>query len=199
MSYGCNNILTILAFKLSNTTGANLLATNSNHHYIRCIDIYPKSESDLLLAIGHANGRVTLTTFGPTIYDARGLTGKDLVPRHPRLCNTLAWNPLETNIIAAGLDKHRSDHSVLLWDIMKCPVNNDMNGKSLLSSTVAPAVELARPIAEFGVSDSTHSLAWFKGNSKLITVGMNMKNIKLIDLRGSFFYCIMYVHCLPLI
>lgn len=66
------------ALKLSNTTGANLLATNSNHHYVKCIDIYPKSESDLLLAIGQANGRVTLSTFGPSVYDTQGLTGKDL-------------------------------------------------------------------------------------------------------------------------
>lgn len=67
-----------LALKLSTTTGANLLATNSNHHYVKCIDIYPKSESDLLLAIGQANGRVTLSTFGPSVYDTQGLTGKDL-------------------------------------------------------------------------------------------------------------------------
>lgn len=66
------------ALKLSPTTGAHLLATNSNHHYVKCIDIYPKSESDLLLAIGQANGRVTLSTFGPSIYDTQGLTGKDL-------------------------------------------------------------------------------------------------------------------------
>lgn len=67
-----------VALKLSGTTGAHLLATNSNHHYVKCIDIYPKSESDLLLAIGQANGRVTLSTFGPSIYDTQGLTGKDL-------------------------------------------------------------------------------------------------------------------------
>lgn len=109
------------------------------------------------------------------------------VPRHPRQCNTIAWNPLETNIIAAGLEKSRSDHSVLVWDIMKCPLTNDLNGSNRLSmNTVAPAVELAKPIAELGVSESTHSLAWFNTNCKLMAVGMNMKNIKLIDVRGGW-------------
>lgn len=178
----------LVGIKLSNTTGANLLATNSNYPYIKCIDIYPKSESDLLLAIGQGNGRVALSTFGPSIYDGQSLTGRELVPRHPRQCNALSWNPIETNIIAVGLEKHRQDHSVLLWDIMKCPVGNDMNGSSRLAvNTVASAVELARPVAEFGISDSTHSLAWFHMNSKVMAVGMNMKNIKLVDLRGKYY------------
>lgn len=69
---------------------------------------------------------------------------------------------------------------------MKCPLTNDLNGSNRLSmNTVAPAVELAKPIAELGVSESTHSLAWFNSNSKLMAVGMNMKNIKLIDVRGE--------------
>lgn len=69
---------------------------------------------------------------------------------------------------------------------MKCPLSNDLNGSNRLSmNTVAPAVELAKPIAELGVSESTHSLAWFNSNSKLMAVGMNMKTIKLIDVRGE--------------
>lgn len=66
-----------VALTLSNTTGANLLATNSTHHYVKCIDIYPKSDRDLLLAIGQGNGRVTLLTFGPTQYDSLSLPGKE--------------------------------------------------------------------------------------------------------------------------
>lgn len=67
---------------------------------------------------------------------------------------------------------------------MKCPLTNDLNGSNRLSmNTVAPAVELAKPVAELGVSESAHSLAWFNTNSKAMAVGMNMKNIKLIDVR----------------
>lgn len=117
-----------------------------------------------------------------------------VVPRHPRQCNAVAWNPIENNLIAAGLDKYRSDHSVLLWDIMKCPVAPDMNGTGkLVVNTMASGLELARPVAEFGISEMTHSLAWFKTNSKLISVGMNLKNIKLVDFRGKLFFDTFYL------
>lgn len=67
-----------LGIKLSNTTSANLLATNTNHHYVKCLDIYPKSETDLLLAVGLSNGRIALSTFGLTEYDTLGLTSREL-------------------------------------------------------------------------------------------------------------------------
>lgn len=64
--------------KLSELTGAQLLATNANHHYVKCIDIYPKVNSDLFLAIGQANGRIMLTSFGPSEFEGIGLAGKEL-------------------------------------------------------------------------------------------------------------------------
>lgn len=67
-----------LALKLSYNTAARLLTTSTNHHYIKCIDIYPKSENDLLLAIGQNSGKVTLSTFGSSQCDTQGLPGKDL-------------------------------------------------------------------------------------------------------------------------
>nr|CAD7607014.1 unnamed protein product [Timema genevievae] len=63
---------------LSSATGANLLATNTSHQYVKCVDIYPQPEPDILLAIGQANGKVVLTTFGPTAFDTLGLAGKEL-------------------------------------------------------------------------------------------------------------------------
>lgn len=49
---------------LSCDTAANLIATSNSHRYVKCIDIYPKPDADLMLAIGHANGKVTFCTFG---------------------------------------------------------------------------------------------------------------------------------------
>lgn len=67
-----------LGIKISDTTVAQLLATNSSHHYVKCVDIYPQSEPDILLAVGQANGKIVLTTFGPTAFDSLSLTGKEL-------------------------------------------------------------------------------------------------------------------------
>ncbi|KAJ8938879.1 hypothetical protein NQ318_016083 [Aromia moschata] len=152
--------------------------------YSWSIDIYPKSETDLLLAIGLSNGRVALSTFGPSEYDTRGFPGKELVPRHGRQCNAVQYNPLDCHLIAAGLDKYRSDSSVLIWDINKFSMSSDSNSSGRLAvNTMAPAVELVRPVAEFGTSELTHSLTWFHGANRLLACGMNMKYIKIYDMR----------------
>lgn len=93
---------------------------------------------------------------------------------------------MESNLIAAGLEKYRSDSSVLIWDINKFIVNNDIsNSTRMMVNTMAPAVELVKPVAEFGTSEVTYSLAWFYGSNKLIACGMNGKSIKICDLRGK--------------
>jgi hypothetical protein len=48
----------------------------------------------------------------------------------------------------------------------------------------SPAVELARPVAELGLSETAHSLAWFNSQSRSLVIGMNNKHLKLVDLRG---------------
>jgi hypothetical protein len=91
--------------------------------------------------------------------------------------------------VAAGLDKYRADNSVLIWDITKSSPNNENNNSGRLAvNTMAPGVELAKPIAEFGVSETAHSMAWFSSNSKIIAVGMNLKNIKFVDIRGDHYH-----------
>lgn len=67
----------VIGIKISDHSVAHLLATNTSNHYVKCIDIYPEQEPDILLAVGHANGKVVLSTFGPTAYDSLGLTGRE--------------------------------------------------------------------------------------------------------------------------
>ncbi|CAH1999922.1 unnamed protein product [Acanthoscelides obtectus] len=66
-------------FKISESRYAELKTTNGNFNYTRSIDIYPKCEVDLLLAIGLTNGRVSLATFNPSPeHDIKGYVGKEL-------------------------------------------------------------------------------------------------------------------------
>jgi hypothetical protein len=95
---------------------------------------------------------------------------------------------VDSNLIAAGLDKYRADHSVLLWDVLKCPHHGD--GRTGVPSVshqhhASPAFELARPVAELGLSEIAHSLAWFNTQSRSLIIGMNNKHLKLVDLRGT--------------
>ncbi|XP_015172042.1 PREDICTED: WD repeat-containing protein mio [Polistes dominula] len=165
-----------LCVKLSDSTVAHLLATNTNHHYVKCIDIYPQAELDILLAVGQDDGKVVLTTFGPTIFDSYGYAGKELVPKHSRQCNAVAWNPVDSNLIVTGLDKHRTDHSILLWDITK-------NSERIYHNNTQ--ADPNRPVAELAVSEVIHSLDWFKSQPKCLVVGANNKQLKMIDFRDS--------------
>ncbi|XP_034949422.1 GATOR complex protein MIOS [Chelonus insularis] len=166
--------------KISDTTGAHLLATNSNHHYVKCVDIYPQSEPDILLAVGLANGKVVLTTFGPTAYDSLNLTGKELAPKHPRQCNALAWNPVDPNLIVVGLEKYRTDHSILLWDVLKTSSITDRTHHHVVNQT-----DSLRPLSEAGVSETTYSIAWFNNETRCLVAGVNNKQLKIIDFRDS--------------
>lgn len=53
------------------------------------------------------------------------------------------------------------------------------------TNNLAPAVELARPIAEMGLSELAHSLTWLRKQNRTLIVGMNQKQIKIFDLRGT--------------
>lgn len=52
---------------------------------------------DTLLAVGQANGKVTLVTFGPTKYDSLGLTGLEFSKYNvANYIVTCVWFILET-------------------------------------------------------------------------------------------------------
>ncbi|XKL63054.1 hypothetical protein PGB90_005418 [Kerria lacca] len=167
---------------ISENTCARLLATNSNYRYVKCIDIYPKSESDILLAVGQANGKISLTTFGPSVFDSVGLAGVELSPRYARQCNAVKWNSSETNLLASGYEKHRSDHSILIWDVTKGPSDYRLYG-NYSTFVGVQNTEYIKPIIEIGLSDIAHSLAWFNQSPQVLVVGVNNKNLKMLDIR----------------
>lgn len=40
-------------------------------------------------------------------------------PRYARLCNSVSWSHTETNMLAVAMEKHRSDHCILVWDVYR--------------------------------------------------------------------------------
>ncbi|XP_063974813.1 GATOR2 complex protein MIOS [Diachasmimorpha longicaudata] len=176
--------------RISEKTVAHQLATNSSHPYVRCVDIYPQPEPDILLAVGLANGKVVLTTFGPTAFDALGLTGKELPPKHARQCNAVSWNPVDPNLLICGLDKYRTDHSILLWDVVRSQnvTTSGLDRQALHHHTTVSQADhnaTLKPLAEAGVSETTHSLSWFPNDSRCCVAGVNNKQLKIIDFRDS--------------
>ncbi|KAK7109429.1 GATOR2 complex protein MIOS-like [Littorina saxatilis] len=152
-------------------------ATNSEIHFIKCAAWYPKPEPKNLLAVGQANGRVVLTSFGDPGDDE--LIGKEFVPRHSRQCNYLAWNPVESNFLAEGLEKFRNDSCVVIWDVNMSHSISETSERSRYSSSEHGSI--TRPYAEIGAQDTSSSFAWFDGRN--FVCGMNNRYLRLYDLR----------------
>lgn len=102
------------------------------------------------------------------------------VPKHARQCNAVAWNPVDCNLLVSGLDKYRTDQSLLLWDVLKSPLNSEKSHHYNASQT-----ESIRPLAEVGVFETVHSLAWFMKEPRCLVAGINNKHLKIIDFRGT--------------
>ncbi|XP_026314034.1 GATOR complex protein MIOS-like [Hyposmocoma kahamanoa] len=164
--------------QMSPVRGATVLSSQSAGG-VRCVDISAIPEQpDPLLALGYANGKVVLSNLKQT-YDPLGLAGREFVLRYPRLCNSVAWNHVETNLLAAGLEKHRSDHSVLIWDVNRAPAPVEEQAGS---SSSQPA-ESVRPQAEMGLSETVHSVSWSSFAPRTLLASTNLKFIKIFDLR----------------
>nr|XP_033786917.1 GATOR complex protein MIOS isoform X1 [Geotrypetes seraphini] len=176
------------SLQLSEETTATLLAINSDTPYMKCMAWYPKHDPECLLAVGQANGRVVLTGLGQDHNSkCKDLIGKEFVPKHARQCNTLAWNPLESNWLAAGLDKHRADFSVLIWDISSkyTPDGTIPMEKMRLSTTDTEAgLVVTKPLYELGQNDACLSLCWLPRDQKLLLAGMH-RNLAIFDLRNT--------------
>ncbi|GCC23005.1 GATOR2 complex protein MIOS [Chiloscyllium punctatum] len=176
------------SLRLSEDTTATLLAINSDTPYMKCVAWYPKYDPECLLAVGQANGRVVLTSLGQDRNSkCRDLIGKEFVPKHARQCNTLAWNPVDSNWLAAGLDKHRADFSVLIWDISSkyTPEIAVPAEKVRLSAGDTDAgLVVTKPLCELGQNDASLSLCWLPRDQKLLLAGMH-RNLAIFDLRNT--------------
>uniref|UniRef100_UPI00358F6695 GATOR2 complex protein MIOS isoform X2 n=1 Tax=Myxine glutinosa TaxID=7769 RepID=UPI00358F6695 len=183
--------------RLSEETAATLLAINSETPYMKCIAWCPRHDAECLLAVGQANGRVVLTSLGQESHaQVKDLACKEFIPKHARQCNTLAWNPKDTNLLAAGLDKHRADFSVLVWDVnskygVEAAAATSMpqfsatdRGRILLTPEGDLGQIVMKPLAEFGQNDACLSIAWIPHNSRLLLAGMH-RNLVTYDLRDT--------------
>lgn len=87
-----------------------------------------------------------------------------VAPKQPRPVTALAWHEQDTNILAIGHDRNRSDHAITIWDTER-------------GLTKDRAI-----INLVGLSETTHSLCW-DHQVRVLFAGMSMKQLKVIDFR----------------
>ncbi|XP_036022025.1 GATOR2 complex protein MIOS isoform X3 [Mus musculus] len=182
-----NSELKAGSLRLSEDSAATLLSINSDTPYMKCVAWYLNYDPECLLAVGQANGRVVLTSLGQDHNSKfKDLIGKEFVPKHARQCNTLAWNPLDSNWLAAGLDKHRADFSVLIWDICSkyTPDIVPMEKVRLSAGEAETTLLVTKPLYELGQNDASLSLCWLPRDQKLLLAGMH-RNLAIFDLRNT--------------
>ncbi|ELK12535.1 WD repeat-containing protein mio [Pteropus alecto] len=182
-----NSELKAGSLHLSEDSAATLLSINSDTPYMKCVAWYLNYDPECLLAVGQANGRVVLTSLGQDHNSKfKDLIGKEFVPKHARQCNTLAWNPLDSNWLAAGLDKHRADFSVLIWDICSkyTPDIVPMEKVRLSAGETETTLLVTKPLYELGQNDACLSLCWLPRDQKLLLAGMH-RNLAIFDLRNT--------------
>ncbi|XP_076266778.1 GATOR complex protein mio isoform X2 [Rhynchophorus ferrugineus] len=171
------------AIRISNRHGAELIGNVNIQNNLKCVDIHPKCDNnDLLFALGLSNGTIKLATFSQLDWEPKPTPAKELVPKNPRQCNTVVFNPVENNLLASGLDKYKPDNCIAIWDINHI---SNANNAARFDPKATPPADLPKPLWEYGQSEHCVSIDWFHNNSKVLVAGMNLKHVKLIDIRET--------------
>ncbi|OUM59450.1 hypothetical protein PIROE2DRAFT_21237 [Piromyces sp. E2] len=100
---------------------------------IQCFAWSPDPEYQNVIAVGQTTGRTLLirlngfslsslhnTVPNPAYFSSSGNSGKiigEFQPTHSRACNIVAFCPVNTNLLAAGLEKVRNDPCLYIWDV----------------------------------------------------------------------------------
>jgi len=131
----------------------------------RAFEWHPVDET--LVAVGQAGGEAALVKI------AEGK--QDTLPfsvRIGRLCNSVALN--SQNLIAAGLDKVRTDFCLNIWDF---------NQRLPASGTKGFSKGFAEPLHKLASGEPISSLKFFQDDPPLLVAGVKGQFIRLYDLR----------------
>ncbi|XP_019856861.1 PREDICTED: WD repeat-containing protein mio-A-like [Amphimedon queenslandica] len=166
---------------LSSTHRGRLIGANSE---VSCSPGYqtvawqPNKDNPHFFAVGQSNGKVSLLNLlsKQPILSSHGF---QLVPKSlGRLCHCVAWNPNNTRLLAEGLEKSRSDSSLIVWDITHASTVHDRTGSRVPDNT---GPEERSKFYETGHGESTSSLSWLQENA--LVAGMGSRFLKVFDIR----------------
>ncbi|CAG9761033.1 unnamed protein product [Ceutorhynchus assimilis] len=170
---------TAKTFNVSDTHIAEMICTANNQHQVKCMDIYPHSQGDEIVALGGSSGKVIVTYLAKLAWDGSGLPRKEFSAKCPRPCTSINFNPVDSHFVAVGLEKYKPDNSIMIFDITQVCAKRDPT----TTGFVAPINDGSKAIWEFGMSEHCQNVSWFHNNSKILATGMNMKFIRLFDIR----------------
>lgn len=162
---------------------------------LQCFAWSPDPVLDDLVAVGFSNGRVDLLRFQCSKH-ARTSPPVSLPARNTRACNTLAFSPANSNYLAVGLDKVRSDPSLVIWDIQSAlpALSLDPSSPSALDGRILPNLPRgdgtprsgadSRVVQQHAPAEIVSTLSWIPNSPQLLLAGVSHRWLQLFDLRS---------------
>lgn len=161
-----------------------------------------------LVALGLSTGRTLLMTLSPRTLSLpiNGTTTSSALPpstisvlpiKHVRSVTSVAFSPVDHNYAATGYERHRSDYSLLIWDLSTTlgtvPADGDVNWQRPLDRLEATN-PLARDATRLNPSEPRHiqhycpsehinDIAFLPTGYSLLA-SANNKVVRLFDLRA---------------
>ncbi|EMR10478.1 hypothetical protein PNEG_01191 [Pneumocystis murina B123] len=135
----------------------SLTCLKSKIPFIKCIDCSPSQKN--MVAIGKTTGDALLLCLDnekPPI---------QFPIKQQRACNAIALNALED--LAVGLEKMKNEPCIMIWDIRQ---DVELNNK-------------ISPVQQLAISEPVFSLSYFPDSPKQLVSGINLRSIKIFDLR----------------
>lgn len=118
-----------------------------------------------------------------------------LTVKHSRAVSSLAFSGADPLLLATGYDRHRSDYSLLIWDIADAiaAFPQDPEGNATWqrpperlepANLHGRAGDGVRHLQQYCASEAVHSLAWMPASAHELLAGANNKSLRLYDLRA---------------
>ncbi|OAP57533.1 hypothetical protein AYL99_08271 [Fonsecaea erecta] len=131
----------------------------------RAFDWHPINED--LVVVGQAGGEATLLNIAEGQQDSLSFQ-----VRSQRLCNAVALN--SQNLLAAGLDKVRTDFCLNIWDF---------NQRLPTAGSKGFSKNYSDPLHKLASGEPITSLKFFQDNPTLLVAGVKGQFVRLYDLR----------------
>ncbi|KAL7418703.1 hypothetical protein Q5752_006386 [Cryptotrichosporon argae] len=149
-----------------------------------------------LLALGLATGRtqlLALSTSSLSVSLSASTQPVILPVKHSRPVTSLSFCSIDGNVLATGLDRHRSDYSLLIWDIADCvsrfPADaaSEWTRPERLEATTASLMGRdgdPKYIQHYCPSETVNCVAFVPESFGLLA-SANNKSLRLYDLRTA--------------
>nr|XP_018266712.1 uncharacterized protein I303_00687 [Kwoniella dejecticola CBS 10117]OBR88870.1 hypothetical protein I303_00687 [Kwoniella dejecticola CBS 10117] len=140
-----------------------------------------------------------LTTSNSTSTSSQSSTIASLNVKYSRPVTSIAFSSLDPNILATGYEKHRSEYSLLIWDISdaiaasQIPIDGDekwerpsLENRLEVTNLTAKINITSEPrhIQHYCPSENVNSVSFLPNSINSLLVSVSNKSIRLCDLRS---------------